>query len=99
MKFMVALDSGSDMFWVPCEGIAYALLWTGAKWFIPRCCCSNGLFGLGMEKISVPSILSGKALLQFDDLNFYLGCFIELFVRSFLFCVCVRIVCACVVVY
>lgn len=24
MKFMVALDTGSDLFWVPCEGTAYA---------------------------------------------------------------------------
>ncbi|KAL6274137.1 hypothetical protein ACE6H2_024829 [Prunus campanulata] len=26
MKFMVALDTGSDLFWVPCEGTAYAPL-------------------------------------------------------------------------
>ncbi|GAY53810.1 hypothetical protein CUMW_151890 [Citrus unshiu] len=67
MKFMVALDTGSDLFWVPCEcskcaptqGSAYASVQSGSFLDIAA---PNGLFGLGMETISVPSILSKDGL-------------------------------------
>lgn len=38
-------------------------LWTGSDWFISGHCCSHGLFGLGMEKISAPSVLSREGLI------------------------------------
>uniref|UniRef100_A0A3N7G8Y7 Xylanase inhibitor N-terminal domain-containing protein n=1 Tax=Populus trichocarpa TaxID=3694 RepID=A0A3N7G8Y7_POPTR len=35
----------------------------GSDWFISGHCCSHGLFGLGMEKISAPSVLSREGLI------------------------------------
>ncbi|MFQ6623401.1 hypothetical protein Gotur_004354 [Gossypium turneri] len=104
VKFMVALDTGSDLFWVPCdctkcaptEGTVYASVSQtstsgilvedvlhlttedghpdSVEAYVTFGCgqvqsgsfldvaAPNGLFGLGMEKIAVPSILSQEGL-------------------------------------
>ncbi|KAK1261838.1 Aspartic proteinase-like protein 1 [Acorus gramineus] len=64
--FLVALDTGSDLFWVPCDCLQCAPpvagnVQTGS--FLDAA-APNGLFGLGMEKISVPSILAKTGVIS-----------------------------------
>ncbi|KAK1321784.1 Aspartic proteinase-like protein 1 [Acorus calamus] len=69
--FLVALDTGSDLFWVPCDCQQCAPppmlvagngnVQTGS--FLDAA-APNGLFGLGMEKISVPSILAKAGVIS-----------------------------------
>ncbi|KAG5534539.1 hypothetical protein RHGRI_022604 [Rhododendron griersonianum] len=71
--FLVALDTGSNLFWLPCDctRCVHALVTSSGQ----VCSCGlvqsgsfltggapNGLFGLGMDNISVPSILAKEGL-------------------------------------
>ncbi|KAG1361006.1 Peptidase A1 [Cocos nucifera] len=76
LTFLVALDTGSDLFWVPFEDILYfkteetipkvvkAPIVFGCGRFQTGVfldgTAPNGLFGLGLKKVSVPSVLASK---------------------------------------
>ncbi|KAF8759387.1 hypothetical protein HU200_010430 [Digitaria exilis] len=66
VTFLVALDTGSDLFWVPCDCIKCAPLvspnygvQTGS--FLGSA-APNGLLGLGMDSKSVPSLLASDGV-------------------------------------